>query len=47
MAFRKKLRSFRRKARRMLFGRKSRSMRKRMRRVHRRSGLKGYGGILR
>lgn len=47
MSFKRKFRSWRRKARKMLFGRKSRTMRKRMRRVHRRSGLKGYGGILR
>lgn len=43
MAFRKK----RRRLHRMLFGRRSRTLRKRLRRVRRRSGLKGYGGILR
>lgn len=44
MAFRR--RSWRRKAR-LLFGRRSRMLRKKMRRVHHRSGLKGYGGIVR
>lgn len=44
MAFRK--RSWRRRTR-LLFGRRSRAMRKRMRRVTRRSGLKSYGGIVR
>lgn len=43
MAFRSK----RRRIRRMLFGRRSRTLRKRLRRVSRRSGLKSYGGILR
>ena len=43
MAFRR--RSWRR--RKLLFGRRSRLLRKRMRRVHRRSGLKSYGGIVR
>ena len=45
MAFRK--RSWRRRTRKMLFGRRSRAMRKRMRRITRKSGLKGYGGICR
>lgn len=31
----------------MLYGRKSRLLRRRMRRVHRSSGLKSYGGIVR
>lgn len=44
MAYRK--RSWRRRGR-MLFGRKSRTLRRRLRRVRRKSGLKGYGGILR
>lgn len=44
MAFRR--RSWRRKTR-MLYGRRSRALRKRMRRVRRKSGLKTYGGILR
>lgn len=44
MAFRK--RSWRRRGR-MLFGRKSRRLRRRLRSVRRKSGLKGYGGILR
>lgn len=43
MAFRSK----RRRIRRMLFGRRARTLRKRLRRVHRRSGLRSYGGILR
>lgn len=45
MAF-KKRRSWKRRTR-LLFGRRSRLLRKKMRRVHRKSGLKGYGGILR
>lgn len=45
MAFRKR-RSWRRKTR-MLFGRKSRTLRKRMRLIRKRSGLKSYGGICR
>ncbi len=44
MAYKK--RSWRRRGR-MLFGRKSRTLRRRLRRVRRKSGLKGYGGILR
>lgn len=48
MAFRR--RSFRRRVRRMkklLFGRRSRLLRRKLRRVHHRSGLKSYGGIVR
>lgn len=44
MAYRR--RSWKRRAR-LLFGRRSRLLRKRMRRVHRKSGLKSYGGIVR
>lgn len=43
MAYR---RSWRRKTK-LLFGRRSRMLRKRMRKVHHKSGLKGYGGICR
>lgn len=35
------------KRRRLLFGRRSRMLRRRMRRVSRRRGLSRYGGILR
>lgn len=42
----RKFRSFRRRTR-MLFGRKSRLLRRRMRKVSRRRGLDSYGGILR
>ena len=44
MAYRRRLWKRRTK---LLFGRRSRLLRKRMRRVHRKSGLKGYGGIVR
>ena len=44
MAFRR--RSWKRKTRR-LFGRRSRTLRKRMRLIRRKSGLRGYGGIVR
>ena len=44
MAF--KRRSWKRRYR-LLFGRRSRLIRKRLRRVRRKSGLRGYGGILR
>lgn len=40
-------RSWRRRGKRMLYGRRSRALRRRMRRVTRRSGLRRYGGILR
>ncbi len=43
MAFRKK----RRRMKRMLFGRRARTLRRRMRLIRRRSGLKSYGGICR
>ena len=39
-------RNWRRRSR-MLFGRRSRALRRRMRRVTRRSGLRSYGGIVR
>lgn len=39
-------RSWRRRTK-MLFGRRSRALRRKMRRVTRRSGLRSYGGIVR
>lgn len=45
MAFRGR-RSWRRRTR-MLFGRRSRTLRKRMRLIRRKSGLRSYGGICR
>lgn len=44
MAFRR--RSWRRRTK-LLFGRRSRLLRKRLHRVRRKSGLKSYGGIVR
>lgn len=45
MAFRRR-RSWRRRTK-LLFGRRSRLLRKRLHRVRRKSGLKSYGGIVR